>query len=83
MRIAGNVELDDREALFVGALCSGAAPTNAAKQAGFAISYARDLLLRPRIRAAVLAIAGNAQEALRLMEITANPPAKANREVHR
>ncbi len=58
------VELTDRERLFVGFLADGMAPSPAAVKAAFSVSYARDLLGKDHIRAALNGLADNAVKAL-------------------
>lgn len=64
MQVAATVELSEREHAFVQALTSGARPTRAARDAGYSIGHARALLAKPHIRAALLAVAGNARAIL-------------------
>ncbi len=64
MRVQTTVELTDRERLFVGYLADGIAPSPAAVKAGFSVSYARDVLGKDHIRAALNGLADNAAKAL-------------------
>jgi len=65
VNVTSTLELPEREARFVHALAAGSRPCRAAVEAGFAISYGRRLLDKPRVRAALLALSTNARSALR------------------
>ncbi len=64
MQVSATVDLTEKEVRFVHELASGRAPTRAAREAGYAVSYARNLLLRPDIRAALLAVHQNTGQIL-------------------
>lgn len=64
MQIHSYLELDAREVQFVHELANGAAPTRAAKTAGFSVGHTRALLEKPCIQAMLQALATNATAAL-------------------
>ena len=64
MQIVANIELPEREAAFVSGLVCGMKPCPAAQAAGYSPAHTRALLARGRVRAALIAIAGNARAAL-------------------
>jgi len=68
VEVKARVVLDEREEAFVFALCRGLPPTRAAEAAGFSISAARHLIVKPHISAALRAIFANLQRTMAKME---------------
>lgn len=68
MQLNASIELTDREINFVQALAHGSRPTRAAKEAGYSVGSARNLLGRAHIRAALKAVSTNAETILREWE---------------
>jgi phage terminase small subunit len=68
MQVQTTVTLSERERLFVFWLAHGLRPTRAASEAGYAIGSARNLLRKPHVRAALVAIAKNTSTLLAKLE---------------
>ncbi len=68
MNLETTIELAEREIAFVGTLAARKRPTRAAVLAGYSPANAVNLLRRPEIRAALIAVSTNAQAILGELE---------------
>ncbi len=68
MDVQTTITLTQREEDFIWALGQGLPPTRAATVAGWAVGSASRLMYKPHIRAALMALRDNMDQALRKLE---------------